>query len=85
MIRKILRWLFNWSSEYELDQQKIEQNLFSLWAFGYRTNSYSIDELHAWNDKHKDLLELKSDGCMSEDIKKMKALYQEYKRLKPKR
>ena len=82
MIRRLIRWLFNWTADdiFMLDI-KMEQNLFSLWAFGYRTSNYGLDEFNAWNARHRDLLELKESGNMHDDIRKMKALYIESKRL----
>jgi len=83
MIRRLIRWLFNWTADDLLvDDMKLEQNLFSLWAFGYRTSTYSMDEFNAWNARHSDLLELKVTGNLNDDIRRMKALYLESKRLK---
>lgn len=82
MIRKIFQWLFNWPDCIHSGDTETEECLFRAWAFGNARHEATIEKLKAWNERHSDLLKLYPDGNMKEDLKKMRALYAEHKKLR---
>jgi hypothetical protein len=61
------------------NEEELEE--FAAWAFGsdFRDLEHSIKFMEAWNSLHKDLLELKPEGILSEDASKMVKIWRENK------
>lgn len=92
MIKRFFNWLMNWpdcshSHKDPLHQkaEMTEYQLFEAWAFGWPAPEAMHQKMDAWNERHSDLLILKTTGVPGEDLKKMHLLYIEHKEMTRKR
>lgn len=84
MIKRFLNWLLNWPDCSHKDPlhekaEMTETQLFEAWAFGWPPPAPLNERMDAWNERHGDLLLLKTTGIPGHDLKKMSALYDEHR------
>ena len=86
MIKKFFQWLFDWPDRdhHEPRGEMTADDLFHAWAFGWPPPKELEGKFSAWNARHSDLLLLDKDGKPSDDLKKMRALYEEHLKMRGK-